>query len=185
MCMMALGAVVSAVGSIASGMAESSMAKYNAKVAKINADQAYREGIYKAGIVRRQYDEVASEQQAALAKSGVVLERGSPNIVAIEQGFRTEQAAGIEIWRGQTEQTKYLNEAKAYKAQAKAAKMSGFIGAIGSLVGGLSGMGSGTSATGGKTTGPVSLGVGPSPSVKPVSLFSSSAPGYLYYGGPR
>ncbi len=192
MCMMALGGIVSAVGSIASAMGQKAVANYNAKVAKMNAVAAVQEGNYRSGITRRQYEEVAGAQQAAMAKSGVVLDVGTPQVISTEQSFRTEQAAGIDIWQGQSEATKYRNEAKLYKAQGKAAMMSGIIGAASSLIGSLSGMGSPASASGGSSTGPVGLGVASPASVKPVPLFtggmrlySTPAYGYSGFGGPR
>lgn len=190
MCMMALGAVVSAVGSIASGASQQAMANYNAKVAKLNAVAAVEEGNYRSGITRRKYEEEAGAQTAALAKSGVVLDTGTAQVLSIEQGFRTEQAAGIDIWQGQSEATKYRNDAKMYKAQGSAAMMGGIIGAASSLVGAMSGMGSAPSASGGASTGPVSLGVQASPSVAPMTrpvplTYSTPLYGYSGFGGPR
>lgn len=147
MCVPMLGAVVGAVGSIASGMAESSMAKYNAKVSKINAHQAIIEGNYRGGLARTEGESVNSSQVAAMGASGADISSGSFDELQKAQAYRTEQASGIEIWKGNTEATKYRNEAKLYKAQAKAAKISGFIGAASSLVGGMSGAGGLGSAT--------------------------------------
>jgi hypothetical protein len=154
MCVPMIGAAISAIGSIASGMAEASMAKYNEKVSKINANAAYVEGIYRGGLARTEGESVKSSQIAAMGASGADITSGSFDEMQALQTFRTEQTSGLEIWKGQTEQTKYLNEAKLYKQQAKAAKISGFIGGASSLVGGLQasigagGLGSATYSSG-------------------------------------
>lgn len=178
-----LGGIVSAAGSIVTAMGQQSVANYNAKVSKINAEAAVLEGNYKAGITRKQYDEVAGQQQAAMAKSGIVLDVGTPQVLTTEQSFRTEQAAGIDIWQGQTEATKYRNEAKLYKAQGRMAMVSGVIGAASSLIDSMSRQ---NPSGGGASTGPVPLGAAPSTSVKPTPLFySTPAYGLSTFGGPR
>lgn len=138
----AIGGIISAIGSVAAGMAQASVAKYNEKVSEINASAAYREGLANAGATRDQFGDVAGEQRAALAKAGVDIDSGTAAILGYETKRREETAAAVDIWKGATEQTKYLNQAGAYKAEGKAAMMSGIIGGLTSLVGEMSGFGS-------------------------------------------
>lgn len=136
-----LGAAVSAAGSIMAGMAQQQVADYNAEVSRINAQAAVRESFAQAGATRDQYQEVASSQRAALAKAGVDINSGTSAVLGLETQRREEVAAAVDIWRGRTEQTKYLNQAEVYKAEGKAAMMAGVIGGVSSLVSGISGLG--------------------------------------------
>jgi hypothetical protein len=135
------GAAISAFGSIAAGMAQKQVADYNAKVAEINAAAAVREGLAQAGATRDEFQDVAGSQRAALAKSGVDINSGTAAVLGLETQRREETAASIDIWRGRTEQTKYMNQSEVYKAEGKAARTAGFIGAASSLVGAVSGLG--------------------------------------------
>ena len=136
-----IGGVISAIGSVAAGQAQASVAEYNAKVASLNAAAAYREGLAQAGATRDQFTDVAGQQRASLAKAGVDINSGTSAILGLETKRREETAAAVDIWRGATEQTKYLNQAGAYKAEASAARLSGMIGGFTSLIGGMSGFG--------------------------------------------
>lgn len=157
MCGMALGVVggvISAIGTYASGMASSAMSKYNAKVAKINARAAIREGMAQSYATRDQFAEEAGKQRAALAKSGVDINSGTAALLQTETMRREEHAAATDIWRGRTEQVRYLNEEKLLKAEAKAQKQGAMIGALSGLAGALGNVKIGGSAGGGN---PVSL----------------------------
>lgn len=137
-----IGPAVSAAGSIASGMAQASVANYNAQVAKMNANAAVQEGFYNSGTARDQYQEVAGAQRAALGKAGVVIDSGTAALLQVENQRREEVAAGLDIWRGRTQATAYNNQAAQFKAEGSAAKTAGFIGGLTSIVGGLSKAGS-------------------------------------------
>ena len=134
-----IGPAISAAGSIAGGMAQSAVANYNARVARMNAEAANREGFYNAGTTRDQFQEVAGAQRASLANAGVVIDAGSAAILATENQLREEVAASLDIWRGRTQATAYQNQAAQFKAEGAAARTAGFIGAATSLVGGMSG----------------------------------------------
>lgn len=143
MCMMAaglIGGVISAVGSIAAANAQKQMADYQAKVAELNAQAAVREGNAQAGATRDQFAEVAGAQRASLAKSGVDINSGTAAVLGLETARREETAAAVDIWRGRTEQTKWMNQRDASKAEGKAAMQAGYIGAATSLVGAISGI---------------------------------------------
>lgn len=132
-----IGAAVSAIGSLASGMAQASMSKYNAKVAKLNAEAAIREGMAQAGATRDEFATVQGQQRAALAKGGVDINQGTAAVIQTETIRREEHAAATDIWRGRTEQVKYENQAKLLKAEAKAQKTGAIIGAFSNLIGGI------------------------------------------------
>lgn len=151
-----VGPAVSAAGSIAGGMAQAAVADYNAKVAKINAQAALREGFYNAGTTRDQYQEVAGAQRAALANAGVVIDAGSAAVLATENQRREEVAASLDIWRGRTQAVAYNNQANQFKAEGSAAKTAGFIGAASSLVGGIAKMPGVQGFTGAGLLGPAS-----------------------------
>lgn len=145
MCAPMIGAAVSAIGSLASGMAQASMSKYNAKVAKLNADAAVREGMAQAGATRDEFATVQGQQRAGLAKAGVDVNSGTAAILQTETVRREEHAAATDIWRGRSEQTKYLNQETLLKAEAKAQKTGAIIGAFSNLIGGIpTGGGSGS-----------------------------------------
>lgn len=132
-----LGAAVGAIGSVVSGVMAMQQANYQAEVAKINAQTAVQEGNARAGATRDEYGEVASAQRVALAKAGVDINAGTSAALGLETQRRTEHAAAVEIWKGQTERTKWLNEAAAAKAEGKAALIGGVIGGVSGLVGGI------------------------------------------------
>lgn len=139
MCIPLVGAGISAIGTFASGMAQSAMSKYNAKVAKLNADAAIREGIAQSGATRDEFATVAGQQQATLAKSGVDINQGTAALIGTETMRREEHAAATDIWRGRTEQVKFQNQAKLLKAEAKAQRTGAIIGAFSSFASGMQG----------------------------------------------
>lgn len=125
------------MGTLASGMAQSAMSKYNARVAKLNADAAIREGLAQAGATRDEFATVGGQQRAGLAKAGVDINSGTAAVIQQETVRREEHAAATDIWRGRTEQVKYENQATLLKAEAKAQKTGAIIGAFSNLIGGL------------------------------------------------
>lgn len=170
MCAPAIGAAIGAIGSVVGGIMAQQQANYQAKVAEINATSAYQEGVAQAGATRDQFAEVKGAQVAALAKSGVDINSGTSQVLALETQRREEVAAAVDIWRGRTEQTKWLNQAKVAKAEGKAA-----------LVGG---MGQGTPLKLGQAapmvTGRAAGGIAPA-----VRAAGRIPLGSLTYGGPR
>lgn len=173
MCAPAIGAAIGAIGSVVGGIMAQQQANYQAKVAEINATSAYQEGVAQAGATRDQFAEVKGAQVAALAKSGVDINSGTSQVLALETQRREEVAAAVDIWRGRTEQTKWLNQAKVAKAEGKAA-----------LVGGMGGMGQGTPLKLGQAapmvTGRAAGGIAPA-----VRAAGRIPLGSLTYGGPR
>lgn len=158
MCVPFLGAALGAAASIAGGVAQAQMAKYQERVAKINAEAAVREGFAQAGATRDQFAEVKGAQTAALAKSGVDINSGTSAVLGLETQRREEVASAVDIWKGRSEQTAYLNQAKAAKAEGRAAMLGGILGGVTSLVGGLSGLGQGKPLAFGKAA-PAPTGV--------------------------
>lgn len=173
-----LGAAIGAVGSIVSAVAQKQVADYNAKVSQMNAAAAVREGFAQAGATRDQYDQVRGTQVAQLAKSGVDVASGTATVLALETQRRAETAAAVDIWKGRSEQTKYLNQADLQKAEGRSALIGGFINAGASLVGAFSGMG--RAGTGQGT--PLSLGT-PTPIMQPVKTKIPVSPGMARFGG--
>lgn len=169
-----------AAGSLYSGMAQGAMADYNADVAKINANQARAEGIYKSRLTRDEYDSVAATQRAQAAKSGVAGDSGSFWELAIEQGKRTEQAASMDIWRGKSEANKYDAEAKAQQAAAKSARISGVINAGAGIVGSFAS--SGFNFGGSSGAGKLTPSGGPTP-ITPYLLGPSYPTKHAHSGG--
>lgn len=133
---MTTATVVTAAGTVASGMAQSAVANYNQRVANLNAQAALQEGFANAGNTRAQFRDIASSQTAALAKAGVNLGSVTAERLALENQRREEYSAATDIWRGRTQQTAYLNQAGQFKAEGSAAKTASFIRA-GTLIGGL------------------------------------------------
>lgn len=179
-----LGAVIGAVGSVVGGIMGMQQANYQAKVAKINAQSAMQEGLAQAGATRDQFADVKGAQVAALAKSGVDVNAGTSQVLALETQRREEVAAAVDIWRGRTEQTKWLNQAKAAKAEGKAALIGGILGGVSGLVGGMGSMGQGSPLKLGQAA-PMVRGTAAG-GIAPMVRATGRIPlGSLTYGGPR
>lgn len=125
-----VGAGISAIGQLSAGMADAAMSKYNAKVAKLNAAAAIREGMAQAGATRDEFAAVEGQQRAGLAKAGVDINSGTAAVLQTETIRREEHAAATDIWRGRTEQVKFKNQETLLKAEAKAKKTGAIIGAF-------------------------------------------------------
>jgi hypothetical protein len=74
----AVGAAVTAVASISSGIAQQNAAEYNAQVDKNNAEQAQEAAGAQASVVEQQAAEKVAAQKAAYAASGVDVNTGTP-----------------------------------------------------------------------------------------------------------
>ncbi len=190
MCVAAIGVVAGLAGSVMQGMAAQAQAKaqeqiadYNAQVAAQNAIAANMQGYAQGAATASQFDEVAGEQRAAIAKSGVDTSSVSAGVLALETEKRKRMAMETDIWRGRTEAWKYKTQQGQFEAEADAAKAAGksamftsILGGLGNAIGGLSGgLGVGTSLSLGSSTttpglGPMAPAMVPIPRPKPTSF---------------
>lgn len=132
------GTVVSAYASQQKGEAESTTAKYNARLAEQEAQQRRQAAAIEAEQARERHDRTLAAARARYGASGVTME-GTPLLVMM----RSEEEAILDVARirarGAAEAQTLESQAALYKFAGKKAKQAGMLGAGASL---LSGVGS-------------------------------------------
>lgn len=131
----AIGAAVSVVSAIGSGMAQRDSAKYNAQVAENNAIAARQQATANAEAQQRDARLRIGQMEANYASSGVSLE-GSP-LEILEQSARNSEMDRLTIlYGGELRAGNYGAEAQLNKSRASSAMTSGFIRAGSELMSG-------------------------------------------------
>lgn len=157
MCLPILGAVVSAAGSIFSGMAASSAYEGQAAVAKAQAKamryQAISEanaGSYESSVKLDEGKRLLGKQVSALASTGVDVATGTPGEIITDSAsaINMDVAAIRHNWQDKSNLSMYNSKiaklnAKVLQNNAKMAMIGGAVGALSPIVGAFSG----TSAT--------------------------------------
>lgn len=142
-----IGAGVSAVSSIAGGLAQAGEANYQAKIAENNAQIAKQNSINatEAGQEEAQQASlkgaaVAGQVRAAEAANGVDANSGSNVDVQVSQRAESKldtdtvmNNALLKSYGYRTQETSFLDQAAADKAEASSAPIMGAIGAVGSF----------------------------------------------------
>lgn len=136
----AIGTVVGAAGSIASGISASNVDNYNAEVAQNNANAERQRAAYEADITRGRVRQVIGAQRAAGADSGLDIRSGTPIAVLGDSAKAGELDVLARLYQGNAAAVAYENDARRFKAEGKAAKMGGFINAGTSLLSGFGNM---------------------------------------------
>jgi hypothetical protein len=153
--MMIIGSVMSAGTSIMGGMQQRDQAKYQAAVARNNAEIANRNAVYAEQVgARREMEEIykvrdiVGAQRAAQGASGLAVGVGSSaDVSGSTAGLgllsigNVRDAGAREAYGYRVQETNFLNEASLLKTQGKNAMTAGFIGAATSLIGGASQVG--------------------------------------------
>lgn len=133
-----IGAAVSAVGSMAAASAGAAQDKYNAQVARINANTARQTGQADAARITDKYDKLEGQQRVAAAKSGIDPSSGSAALIIAQENARNSWLdTSNAIWNKETEAVGYENKARDLEAQAKAKKQAGMFSAGSSFLSGL------------------------------------------------
>lgn len=144
-----LGAGVSALGTIAGGMAQANEAKYQAEVAQNNAKIAAQNSVNATEAGQEQAEQtslkgaaIAGQVQAAEAANGVDVNSGSNVDVKVSQRAESKldtdtvmNNALLQSYGYRTQQSSYLAQAQADKAEASEAPIGAAIGAFGSFLG--------------------------------------------------
>jgi len=136
----ALGTVVGAAGSIASGISANNVAKYNAEVAQNNANAERQRAAYEADITKGRVRQVVGAQRAAGAASGLDVRSGTPIAVLGDTAKSGELDVLARLYQGESAAVAYENDARRMKAEGKASQMGGFINAGTSLLSGFGNM---------------------------------------------
>lgn len=136
MCLPMIGGIVSAVGSIYSGMAQSAAYKAEAKAKQYEANSLSEQGAYESKQMSDKVKRVTGQQVTATAASGVDI-TGTPSDVIVDSNTEGQMDV-MAIRRNAQFKSNLANyEAKIAKMNAKQAKVGGVIGAIAPLVSGL------------------------------------------------
>ena len=89
-----------------------------------------------ARIIRETGERFRERQAVGFAKSGVLLDSGSPLFTMMDTAIRVEKNALRAILEGQWEAESYDKEASAYGIMAQNARRAGEMKAVGSFIGG-------------------------------------------------
>jgi len=135
--MSVIGTGLGVVGSIAGGVQQNNVAKYNAQVAENNAGASRAEASYEANMQREQQRRIMGAQRAAGASSGLDLSTGTPVAVLGDTAKQSEMDIMARLYSGEAAAVGFQNQAAQFRAEGKAAKQAGFINAGTSLVSGL------------------------------------------------
>ena len=158
---MAVGAVMSAVGTIAQGQAAAGQAAYQAQVARNNqiianrnADDALKRYLVEEDKTRQRTSLIMGSQRAKLAGQGTVLDEGSPLDIQMDTAGLGELDALTVRSVGEREAYGHRVQGMNYGAQAKLHDMNTsmlgtYLKAGGSILGGASSMAGGFGGGGG------------------------------------
>ena len=129
------GAALSAVGSIASGIAQSSEARRQAAYADANADLAKQQGRSEAQVIREKARRLAGQNRAAIGASGVDISGSFLDALA-DSDIDAELDAQTALWNSKLEARNYRAQAKSVRAQGRSALIGGIFGAGTSAISG-------------------------------------------------
>lgn len=133
-----VGAAIGAVGSLASASAASNQAKYNAKVAEINARTARQQGQFEADKIEDDYERARATQRVSAAKAGVDAGHGSAALIINQETERNSWLdQTTQIWNRETQAVGFENKAQQHRQEARAAKIGGYFSAASSMIGGM------------------------------------------------
>jgi hypothetical protein len=126
--------MATAGGHVAEGFMANSMAKYNARIAKGNAAAAVREGNAAGYQTLREFRQIEGAQKASLAKAGVDVGSGTAQQLALDTEKAKQFAYATDLWKGQSERTKYVNQAKLMRHEGRIAMATGAMRGFTSLL---------------------------------------------------
>ena len=124
---------VQGVGNIAAGFGGNAAAKYNARVAGMQADQAREVGAEEGDSILRQGKTLVGKQRAAAASDGVDVNRGSPLRAVLDTILTSHQEAQAATLRGETKAWGLEAEATNQKWMGKQTLLGGFAKGLSSV----------------------------------------------------
>jgi hypothetical protein len=144
------GTLISAIGSVTSGMAAQQQANYQAKVSEMNekiAKQNAVRAIERSQIEQEDQDRETAAQLgeivAAQGASGLsltsrssALTRKSARMLGRRDALNIRQAGEIEAYNYKTQAVNFEADAQLRRMEGKSSLLAGFVGGIGSLIGG-------------------------------------------------
>ena len=141
MCLPMVGAVFSAVGSLASASAQSASLKAQSLFNNRQASMEYTKGSYQIALQQRQEERVQAGQKVGFAKGGIDTEQGTPidlsNATDLEAGLDRQ---AIRFGRDLTA-SNYEYKAKIDKMNAGAAMTAGIFSAFSTVLSGATKLG--------------------------------------------
>lgn len=140
MCGPLIGAIVSAAGSLFSGMMQAQSYKAQAAQMERQAQIERQRGEFESQRERERHRRVAGEQRAAYLASGVALE-GTPTDVIIDSGQENEIDIQTIKYGAKIRADNYSYSARIAKMNAGHAMAGGAIGALSPLIGGFRSLG--------------------------------------------
>lgn len=132
--LMALGTILSTAASIYGGYKAKKAYEDQARAATYNAAFAKLAGARKAMQARRYGIRRISEQRAAYAKGGVVVEAGTPMQMYVDTAAEAEKAAQEMLIDYQNQYAEYTAQANRYQKAGEAAMWSGFMGGMNTIL---------------------------------------------------
>jgi len=133
------GTAVQVAGQLQKGQAEADTAKYNSRVAQLQATQVRRASEFEIQKLKREKSQHLARQRVVTAKSGLELS-GSPLEVLIDSATQFELDIAAERYNTMSQISNLQFESDYQKRLAKAAKTSSYLAAGGTLLTGLAGM---------------------------------------------
>lgn len=113
-----LAAGVSAYGAYQQAEAEQEAAKYNARMANLQAQNAQRRGEEEAAKIQRQARQLAGTQRATFAARGIDISSGTPSDIIDETNFFGQVDAATARENAAWESFGYQSESAMYRNQA-------------------------------------------------------------------
>ena len=132
--LLAIGMGISAFGSIMGGISASKAQQQQASQARIAAVRRRLKASDDAREIEDQGDRFAAKQAVGFAKSGVVLDSGSPLATLMDTAINVERNAARTRLMGDWEAGGYDSAASAYDSMAKSSMLQGLYGAAGTFI---------------------------------------------------
>jgi hypothetical protein len=123
--LMMAGTVVSAMGAAQKSGAESDVYSANAAIMRMNAEATKTSGLYEEQKTAREKTQALSKQRALYAKSGVMIDSGSPLLVEADTQTQYQMNINAERYNTATKVQQSLYQADVYDAMASNAKVAG------------------------------------------------------------
>jgi len=141
--MMVVGTAVKGIGEIRAARDQSATERYNANVAKMEAEAIRRTGAYEEAKLKREKAKTTGKQRAGYAKAGVRFEGGSPLEVMADTAAQYEMDIAATKYNTQIGASRAEYESKYRKQMAKRHMTAGYYRAGGTLLTGMGKIGYG------------------------------------------
>lgn len=132
--LLAIGMGVSAFGSIMGGIAASNAQREQASQARIAAVRRRLKASDDARMIEEQGNQFQAVQATRLAKSGVMIDSGSPLLALMDTAVRVERNAMKTRLGGEWDAGGLESTASAYESMARNSMLQGLYGAAGSFL---------------------------------------------------